>query len=294
MFEEVDDFEIECLGEIEEYVYDIEIEDNHNFFANNILVHNSCFISLDGICDTADEADKFYKEKLDIIIKKCYDDLCSYLNAKENLLILKREKICSHYLITAPARYACLIVDKEGVRYKEPKLEITGMEVVRSSTPKYIKPYLKETLIKMMKEDKLSDYIDNVRREFNKQPSDVIAFPRSANNLSKWINSNGSFVSGTPIGVRAAINYNKYNEKIGKESRIVEGDKIKFVYMKKPNPVFNEHVMGFIRTMPDKQLDRYVDYKTQFDKVYYSVISKIANNVGINLEQGKETLEDIF
>ena len=34
-------FTIECLGEFDEYVYDIEVEDNHNYFANNVLVSNS-------------------------------------------------------------------------------------------------------------------------------------------------------------------------------------------------------------------------------------------------------------
>jgi len=46
-YEIVEDFEIEDLGIVEDYVYDIEIEHNHNFFANDILVHNSCFFDLE-------------------------------------------------------------------------------------------------------------------------------------------------------------------------------------------------------------------------------------------------------
>lgn len=29
----------------DDFVYDIEVEDNHNFYAENVLVHN-CFISI--------------------------------------------------------------------------------------------------------------------------------------------------------------------------------------------------------------------------------------------------------
>ena len=35
------DFVIEDLGIMEEDVYDLEIENSHNFFANDILLHNS-------------------------------------------------------------------------------------------------------------------------------------------------------------------------------------------------------------------------------------------------------------
>jgi hypothetical protein len=43
-FEFIEDFNIECLGEQEIEVFDIEVENNHNFFANDILIHNSVYI----------------------------------------------------------------------------------------------------------------------------------------------------------------------------------------------------------------------------------------------------------
>lgn len=289
------EFEVQCLGEQDVWVYDIEVENDHNFFANDILVHNSCYIELGDICDSVEDIDAFYKEHLDDVIKDCYSSLCEYMNTDKNILILKREKICSHFLITAPARYVSLLIDKEGVRYKNPKLDIVGMEIVRSSTPAFIKDYLKETLIKMMKDENVSEYINKTKKEFYKQPPEVIAFPRSANNLAKWIEGNGKFVSGCPIGVRAAHVFNKYIEKNNIDrNMITEGDKIKFLYMKKPNPAFNQHVMGFIRKLPHEELVEYVDYKTQFDKVYYDVIKKIANNVHYDLHKNEETLDDIF
>ena len=46
MMELVDEFEIEDLGIQELDVYDIEVEDNHNFFGNDILVHNSGYYTI--------------------------------------------------------------------------------------------------------------------------------------------------------------------------------------------------------------------------------------------------------
>lgn len=46
MFELIDDFEVIDLGIQEEDVFDIEVEDNHNFFGNDILVHNSIYLTV--------------------------------------------------------------------------------------------------------------------------------------------------------------------------------------------------------------------------------------------------------
>ena len=46
---EIKDVIIEDLGKIEEWVYDIEVKNAHNFFANDILVHNSCYFALSSI-----------------------------------------------------------------------------------------------------------------------------------------------------------------------------------------------------------------------------------------------------
>lgn len=274
------------------------LEEKYDKKQTLVFTHtDSCLMNLEGVVGSdPDIIDKFCKEKLDPIIVKCYSDLGKYLNVDKNLLILKREKICSHFLISAPSRYACLVVDKEGVRFKEPKLEITGMEIVRSSTPKIIKPFLKETLVKFMKDDKVLDYTNEVRKKFMKMNIEDIAFPRSANNLSKWVDGAGNYKSGTPIGVRAALNYNKTIAYYSLDMNpITEGTKIKFVYMKKPNPFFNEHVMGFVRKFPDAESNkRYVDYKTQFDKVYMDVIKSVATNIGYRLDKDQESLEDLF
>ena len=98
-----DNYTITSLGIVEEWVYDIEVEDNHNFFANNILVHNSCYITLKPMVekyykDVPDEKlvsiiDKIAKEKITPIINKHCLDLQTYTNAYRNMISFKQESI---------------------------------------------------------------------------------------------------------------------------------------------------------------------------------------------------------
>lgn len=273
------------------------LEEKYSKFNTLQFTHtDSCLISLEGIVDDVEDIDDFYKRELAPIIDKTIKDLCEYLNTDNCQLILKREKICSHFLISAPSRYAALVVDEEGVRYPEPKLKITGLEIIRSSTPKIVKEYLKTTLIKMMKGDALPDYIREVKSNFYKMKPEEIAFPRSANNLSKW--ADGDLCKkGTPIQVRAALVANRYlREHEGKLDTKPFDDncKLKFLYMKTPNPFYNENVIGFPKRFLYPDGEKYIDYNLMFDKTYLSVVESIASKVKISLEESGETLDDLF
>ena len=48
-FEFNTDIKVEDLGIVEDYVYDIEVQNTHSFFANDILVHNSFYYSIKNI-----------------------------------------------------------------------------------------------------------------------------------------------------------------------------------------------------------------------------------------------------
>ena len=74
---------------------------------------------------------------------------------------------------------------------------------------------------------------------------------------------------------------------------IVEGDKIKFTYLKVPNPT-NDQVIAFPNSLP-KELDihRFVDYDLQFDKSFLDPLKNILNVVGWNTEK-VNTLESFF
>ena len=66
---------------------------------------------------------------------------------------------------------------------------------------------------------------------------------------------------------------------------IQEGEKIKFIYLKTPNPI-KENVIGFFQEIPKElNLDQYVDYKIQFEKSFLEPLRKVLDAIGWQTER---------
>lgn len=244
-----------------------------------------------------EKLDSFYKKVLDPIIKEGYKELKEYMNTPENKMFMARETISSKAFWTGKKKYAMLVIDDEGVRYENPELKVKGIEIVRSSTPKVVRKSLKKAVRFILEDiDKFYEYIASYRKEFDKFSPEEIAFPRGVNNMAKYIDGN-SYKKGTPIALRASFAYNNFIKKHGIQqsfSEIMTGEKIKFVYMKMPNPVF-ENVFGFLSRMPiEKDLPKYVDYDMMYDKTFMSVINNICKHLNINTNINKNNINDLF
>ena len=241
---------------------------------------------------------KFSQKIIEPKIAEIYEELKIFVNANENKMIMKQEKISERFLVTGKKGYAALVWDDEGVRFDKPELKVTGIEIVRSSTPNKIKPYLKESIMVLMNNSSgISDYISEVKETFNEMSPEEISFPRSVSEVDKYIDNTKLYKKGTPIAVRAAILYNNYIKNHNIElAEIANGDKIKFFYALTPNEFYNENVFGYVGSIPDREkLIEYVDYSTQFDKVYYDVIKNICDKVGVTIEKVKKIdLDSLF
>ena len=234
--------------------------------------------------------DKICQEKLEPFIESSYKNLASYVNAYDQKMQMKRENIADRGIWTAKKRYILNVHNSEGVAYTEPKLKIMGIEAVKSSTPAPCRQMIKDGLKLMMNatEDDVIDFIVKCREQFKALPPEQIAFPRTASNVQKYHSHADIYVKGTPIHCRGALLFNHYikeNKLTKKYSLIGNGEKVKFLYLKKPN-IIQENVISFIQDFPTELgLDKYIDYDLQFEKSFVEPLKAILDAIGWSVEK---------
>ena len=242
--------------------------------------------------------DKICQDKLEPFIESSYQELADYVQAYEQKMIMKRENIAERGIWTAKKRYILNVWNSEGVQYTEPKLKMMGIEAVKSSTPAPCRQMIKDGLKLMMRgtEDEVIDFIDRCRTEFKKLSPEQIAFPRTASDVRKYHSHSDIYIKGTPIHCRGALLFNYYikqNKLDKKYSLINNGEKIKFLYLKKPN-IIQENVISFIQDFPTELgLDKYIDYDLQFEKSFVEPLKSILDAIGWSVEKSI-SLEDFF
>ena len=242
--------------------------------------------------------DKICEVEFEKYISSSYEALANYVNAYEQKMFMKRETIAERGIWTAKKRYILNAWDIEGVRFAEPKLKIMGIEAVKSSTPAPCREMIKKalTIIMSQTEDDVIDYIAKMRSDFKKLEPSLIAFPRSCNNVDKWESKFSIYSKGTPIHVRGALLHNHYIKKNVLESKysyINNGDKIKFCYLSKPNPI-RENVISFMGELPTELgLNNYIDYTLMFDKSFVEPLKAVLDAIGWSVER-QATLESFF
>ena len=242
--------------------------------------------------------DKICEDKLEPFIEQSYTELANYVSAYEQKMIMKRENISERGIWTAKKRYILNVWNSEGVQYSEPKLKMMGIEAVKSSTPAPCRQMIKDGLKLMMSgtEEEVIDFIDKCRKEFNALPPEQIAFPRSVSDVVKYRSYSDIYSKGTPIHCRGALLFNHYikEKKLdNKYSLINNGEKIKFIYLKKPN-IIQENVISFIQDFPHELgLDKYIDYELQFEKSFLDPLKSILDAIGWNVTK-TNTLESFF
>ena len=243
---------------------------------------------LEKVCDV--EFEKY--------IQNSYEALATTVNAYDQKMFMKRENIANKGIWTAKKRYILNVWNSEGVQYAQPKLKMMGIEAVKSSTPAACRTAIKDALKVIMNgtESDVQEFVGNFRKKFETMPPEDIAFPRGCNGVGKFSNPATIYSKGTPIHVRGALLYNfhaKKNKVTHKYPLIQEGEKVKFLYLRRPNKI-NENVISFFQTLPKEfGLDKYIDFDIQFQKSFLDPLQVIMDTINWKAEK-IATLEDLF
>lgn len=257
--------------------------------------------------------DKTCQKVLEPYIDKEYQKLADYMAAFDQKMKMKRESIANKGIWTGKKHYILNVWDLEGVRYKEPKLKIQGIEAVRSSTPSACRNYIKDSLDIIMNktEADLWQYIFEKRKEFKALPFEDVAFPRSVRGLierdvfdgngklvqKSYNNGTLNFISGTPIHVKGALMYNyllKLKKLDHKYQKINEGEKIKFCYVLDSSPIPTNVIAAPGKLPKDLGLDKFLDKEMQFDKAFLEPLRTILEVINWKEKNDNNTIDAFF
>ena len=243
--------------------------------------------------------DNVCEKKLQPFIDDTFASLGEYMQVMKQKMVMKREAIANKGIWTGKKHYILNVYNNEGVEYSEPKLKMQGIEAVRSSTPAACRKNIKKALEVIMNQDEQAaiKFITDFKTEFMTLPFEEIAFPRSVRDMKKYQDASSIYRKSTPIHVKGSLIYNALlrEHKIDTKYPIIrDGDKIKFAYLRTPNPA-RDSVISSPGDLPKVlNIHPYVDYERQFDKSFLEPIKSILDAVGWQIKDRRQTLEQFF
>lgn len=172
-------------------VYDVVMKSNpHTFFANNILVHNSCYFRIMD-AENIEQAERIGGE----VVKACDEGSIPKLvtNIFNGYDVMRSdfEAIARSTLSYGKKKqYAFLKAWEDGEVLPTPKLGITGLSIKRSDSPKQLSSEMKPFFTEIMKgltHEQIKKAMDIIEKDYDKLSTYDLAAKRSANNLSKYL-----------------------------------------------------------------------------------------------------------
>jgi DNA polymerase elongation subunit (family B) len=236
-------------------------------------------------------------EKIQPVLEKGYNELANDMGAYRNAMSMKLEKITNTTIFLGKKRYLMNTLSSEGVHYDIPKISMTGVEAIRSTTPEVCRNVMKDLIRVVLNgtEEDTQKLIAEFKEKFYKMSAEQISKTSGTDDIDKFVDGDG-YAKGCPIHVRGAILYNEYIKRVGIDNiyeSIKSGDKVKFVYLKLPNPI-RENVVSFPSYLPPElNLNDYIDYDVQFEKVFLNPMTTILETIGWSHEK-INNLEDFF
>ena len=237
------------------------------------------------------------------LITDSYDEMSKRVfNISEHRFEMKTEAVIRTAYFRAHRRYAQWITKSEGVDVDN--IDIKGLEFQKSNFPpilgQFFNGLLKQVLRGATKEE-IDEQVEVYRTNLLEMEIGKLGNPTRVKTLNNYVQREpvaGEMFSiinkGAPAAVKAAIRYNdfiRFWKLNNKYSYIVQGDKIKWIYLK-PNPYRMDALAFFDDEMPPKiktdLFDKYVDKTKVYESVLKNKIEGFYSDLGWVLEDKKE------
>ena len=221
--------------------------------------------------DIASEVQDYLNDFYDILAERVFN-----VDKDKHRFEIKKEYVSKAGIWIAKKRYAQWIISDNGVPVD--KLDVKGLDVVRSSYPAAFRAFMSEVLIEILRgdtEEQLTDKIYNFKNDLVNMDVVKIAKAGAVKNLTKYMPKNKKqtamfqFPSGCPAHVKASIAYNqllKHWKLDNQYAPLKDGDKIKWVYLKQ-NPYGLDAVALNGYDDPKEIMDLVTTY-INYDKIF--------------------------
>lgn len=255
---------------------------------------DSCYLSLEGIVDylvkqkpdaTREEKVKFLENFMSKvvtpIIAKSSTEISNMFNAYEDGMKMDAEIIADVFVSTGKKRYAARIWWDEGTTLSKPKKKVVGLDIKRSDTPTDARIKL-GSILDYIFEDNNKELINMIKTyeiEMKQLPIDLVAIPTGVSDITKY----EGVTKSVPMHVRASLVFNKYinDNNMKQYMKINNGDKIKYIFLKKNNITPSE-VIAFNDSdfIYETGLDKYIDYNRLFERTFLKPVTSLTDAIG--------------
>lgn len=313
--------EIKNLGKTDEWVYDCEVEDDeHCFYANDILVHNSQFVDLQ--CVSKDMIRKYglpeyiedwpqekRQELWDIVSNFTNTEINTYVRnlvheyCKTNhqqVLTYELEYMASSALYESKKHYFVQKIFDEGDAVFKSK--VTGIELKKSQVDKSMKTFLQDiyegVVIHRWKMVDYEKYVNELYDRFKTFNVDQISFWKGYNTERQAVGFLQMAVGTTGIA-KACNYYNQILEKegLGKKYDMIQlGDKVRQLYIK-PSNKYGIDVLAYKPSQWPKEFDKIfeIDYMKMFQKIILDPLKRFREACQFeDTDPTKQVVQDVF
>lgn len=311
-----------------EYVYDISMpgsffsktsdnsiypEDVQTFFANNILVHNSNYLTFDYVFESlgldpyeinsreaVDFIVYFMKNKMDPIYDKVLKKMIEARNGV-NFMEFELEAIGGFGIFLAKKKYAFSILWKDG-KYvaDQKKLKVTGIELKQKAAPKEIRDVMTSFVNTIfIKKGRISSELffglcKSVKDRLMTYEIPALSKSTKLNKYEDYVIEDKNKVllrPKTPVGVRGSANYNHLIQKNNLQSEyplLKDGMSIKIYYDIYGQPFAYPTEYGYPHELVPK-----MSADTQIEKMLFAPIKRLVTGLidGDVRQMGSEKMQ---